>query len=127
MPSPKTIVECPSEKKNPMESGRLPSAISLRVVLSIAEMWSASKAWRMPEGVGGDRHTQPEQLVVLGEDGHDEDPPSEDVEGQDGPRHAANVAPFASGQRAPHSRPPRSDSRHGSLTRLSSRQTSSVS
>ena len=43
-----TIDECPSEKKNPMLTGRRPSAMSLRVVLSIAAMWSASKAWRMP-------------------------------------------------------------------------------
>ena len=46
--STNTIVECPSEKNSPTLSGRLPSAISLRVVLSIAEMWSASNAWRMP-------------------------------------------------------------------------------
>ena len=43
-----TIVEWPSEKKKPTLSGRLPSAISLRVVLSMAAMWSASKAWRIP-------------------------------------------------------------------------------
>ena len=43
-----TIVEWPSEKKKPTLSGRWPSAISLRVVLSIAAMWSASKAWRSP-------------------------------------------------------------------------------
>ena len=43
-----TIVEWPSEKKNPTLSGRLPSAISLRVVLSIAAMWSASKACLSP-------------------------------------------------------------------------------
>ena len=42
--SPNTIVECPSENQKPTLSGRLPSDISLRVVLSIAEMWSASKA-----------------------------------------------------------------------------------
>jgi hypothetical protein len=36
--SPKTIEECPSENQNPTLSGRLPSLISLRVVLSIAEM-----------------------------------------------------------------------------------------
>ena len=36
--STKTIVECPSEKKKPTLIGRLPSAISLRVVLSIAAM-----------------------------------------------------------------------------------------
>jgi hypothetical protein len=42
--SRKTTVECPSENQNPMLSGRLPSDISLRVVLSIAAMWSASKA-----------------------------------------------------------------------------------
>ena len=46
--STKTTVEWPSEKKKPTLSGRLPSAISLRVVLSIAAMWSASNAWRRP-------------------------------------------------------------------------------
>ena len=46
--STKTIVEWPSEKKKPTLSGRWPSVISLRVVLSIAPMWSASKAWRRP-------------------------------------------------------------------------------
>ena len=46
--SAKTTVECPSEKKNPTPSGRWPSFMSLRVVLSIAAMWSASKAWRSP-------------------------------------------------------------------------------
>ena len=47
-PSANTIVECPSEKKKPTLSGRWPSAISLRVVLSIALMWSASNACRSP-------------------------------------------------------------------------------
>ena len=58
MPTPitTTIVECPREKKNPKDNGRgLPvpcrSPITLRVVLSIAEMWSASKACRKPGGV----------------------------------------------------------------------------
>ena len=46
--SRKTIVECPSEKKKPTLSGRWPSVISLRVVLSIAAMWSASNACRRP-------------------------------------------------------------------------------
>ena len=36
--SPNTIVECPSENQNPTLKGRLPSFISFRVVLSIAEM-----------------------------------------------------------------------------------------
>ena len=36
--SRKTIVEWPSEKKKPTPSGRWPSLISLRVVLSIAPM-----------------------------------------------------------------------------------------
>ena len=44
----KTIDECPSEKKKPTLRGRLPSLMSFRVVLSIAAMWSASKAWRIP-------------------------------------------------------------------------------
>src|SRR5262245_40535385 len=46
--SPKTVVECPSENQNPTLNGRLPSAIKVRVVLSIAEMWSASNACRNP-------------------------------------------------------------------------------
>ena len=46
--SANTTDEWPSEKKNPTLSGRLPSSTSLRVVLSMAAMWSASKAWRMP-------------------------------------------------------------------------------
>ena len=33
---------------SPWLSSRWPSVISLRVVLSIAAMWSASKAWRIP-------------------------------------------------------------------------------
>ncbi len=54
MPTPiaTTMVEWPREKKNPKDNGRglpLPcSPIALRVVLSMAEMWSASKAWRSP-------------------------------------------------------------------------------
>ncbi len=46
--SANTTLECPREKKKPTDSGRLPSLTSLRVVLSIAAMWSASKACRMP-------------------------------------------------------------------------------
>ena len=46
--STNTTEECPREKKKPVLRGRLPSLTSLRVVLSMAAMWSASKAWRMP-------------------------------------------------------------------------------
>ena len=46
--STNTIVEWPRENQKPTDIGRWPSAISLRVVLSIAAMWSASKACRMP-------------------------------------------------------------------------------
>src|SRR6185437_16144464 len=50
MPTPTATitVEWPKEKKNPVPSGRFPSAISLRVVLSMQEMWSASNACRNP-------------------------------------------------------------------------------
>ena len=44
-----TTVEWPSEKKKPTPTGRLPSCMSLRVTLSMAAMWSASKAWRSPK------------------------------------------------------------------------------
>ena len=50
MPTPMatTMVECPRAKKYPTLTGCFPSFISLRVVLSMAAMWSASKAWRRP-------------------------------------------------------------------------------
>jgi hypothetical protein len=44
----RTTVEYPRAKKNPTETGRFPSAVSFRVVLSIAAIWSASKACRSP-------------------------------------------------------------------------------
>ncbi len=43
-----TMEEWPNEKKKPTLKGRWPSLTSFLVVLSIAAMWSASKAWRMP-------------------------------------------------------------------------------
>ena len=46
--STNTTLERPSEKKKPTDRGRLPSLTSLRVVLSMAAMWSASNACRMP-------------------------------------------------------------------------------
>ena len=45
---PNTTEEWPSENHRPVLSGRLRSAISFRVVLSIAAMWSASNACRNP-------------------------------------------------------------------------------
>ena len=47
--SANTIVEWPSEKKNPTPIGLRPCASSLRVVLSMAAMWSASNACRRPK------------------------------------------------------------------------------
>ena len=49
--SPKTIVEWPSENQKPTDSGfgSGRSASSLRVALSTAAMWSASKACRSPK------------------------------------------------------------------------------
>ena len=47
-PSRRPPSEWPRLNQKPTLIGRLPSAISLRVVLSIAAMWSASKACRMP-------------------------------------------------------------------------------
>ena len=44
-----TTLEWPSEKKKPTPTGLRPCWRSLRVVLSMAEMWSASKAWRSPK------------------------------------------------------------------------------
>jgi hypothetical protein len=44
-----TTVECPSEKKKPTATGRFPLCINLRVVLSMAAMWSGSTACRRPK------------------------------------------------------------------------------
>lgn len=46
--STNTTEEWPSENQKPIETGRPPSASCLRVVLSMAAMWSGSKACRMP-------------------------------------------------------------------------------
>ena len=105
-PAPTTMMmdECPRAKKNPVPSGRRPSAISLRVVLSIAEMWSASKACRAPSvhAVSATPEAEPEalELEVVRGDGEGEDAPAPEVQGQDHQGHGAEPAPFASGQLA---------------------------
>ena len=43
-----TTVEWPSANQQPTPTGFWPSAISLRVTLSMAAMWSGSTAWRRP-------------------------------------------------------------------------------
>jgi len=43
-----TMVEWPSEKNMPTVTGRWPAAMRRRVIRSMAEMWSASRAWRRP-------------------------------------------------------------------------------
>ena len=48
MASTNTVVEWPMANQKPTDFGRRPSAISLRVVLSMAAMWSASTPWRRP-------------------------------------------------------------------------------
>ena len=63
--SPNTMLEWPSENQNPTETGRLPSAISLRVVLSIAAMWSASNACRMPSVYAVSPRPTPSTSVAL--------------------------------------------------------------
>jgi hypothetical protein len=47
-----TTVEWPSEKKVPTATGRWPAAMRRRVVRSMAEMWSASRACRRPRVLG---------------------------------------------------------------------------
>lgn len=58
-----TTLECPSANQKPTDTGRCPSAISLRVVLSIAAMWSASKACRMPSVYAVTPRPMPNALV----------------------------------------------------------------
>src|ERR1019366_8974328 len=86
--STNTIVECPSEKKNPTLNGRLPSDISLRVVLSIAEMWSASKA------------------VVMRRDQREQQEEADRVQADHDRRHQRDGPPLASVERDPAPAPP---------------------
>ena len=58
----------------------------------MAEMWSASKAWRRPERVGQDAHPDPEALVVVGDDEDDEHAEPDDVEQQDRSDHPFDSA-----------------------------------
>ena len=58
------MVDFPRAKKNPVPSGRFPSAMSLRVVLSIAEMWSASNAWRVAQRPRGEGHPEAETKAL---------------------------------------------------------------
>ncbi len=105
--SANTIVEWPSENQNPTDSGRLPSLISFRVVLSIAEMWSASNAWRIPSvyavrptpTVNAPRRSE---LVVPRRDHREQENEPGHVQKADnhGHHHAAPAA-------APHPSPPR--------------------
>ncbi len=44
----RTTVEWPRENQNPVPTADRPSPTSLRVVLSMVAMWSASKACRTP-------------------------------------------------------------------------------
>ena len=93
----KTTLECPSEKKKPTPSGRLPSPTSLRVVLSMAAMWSASKAWRTPRVYARHAGAEAEQLglrdveVLAHRSG--QQAPTDHVEHHDGSRHASRATP----------------------------------
>ena len=62
-PSANTIVECPSEKKKPTPSGRCPSLISLRVVLSIARDVVGVERVAQAERVGGDADADAEHAA----------------------------------------------------------------
>ena len=104
IPSRKTIVECPSEKKNPTLSGRWPSFISLRVVLSIAPMWSASKACLMPERVRRDADAEPEgavraEAVVVRQHERDEQEEADRVQAGDRGDEQPCAPPFGRRQR----------------------------
>jgi hypothetical protein len=48
MDAPITMLECPNAKNNPTEYECLFSCNNFRTTLSMAAMWSGSKAWRRP-------------------------------------------------------------------------------
>ena len=122
--SANTIVEWPRENQNPTESGLRTcecwspsassviaaawSASSLRVVLSMAAMWSASKACRKPEGVGEDadsdvEHPGAANVVVVRHDQPEQDPEADQVQHDDEAVHAGQRRPVLAIERAQES------------------------
>ena len=112
--SANTTVEWPSENQNPTLSGRLPSRISLRVVLSIAEMWSASNAWRMPSvyaviPIPTVNVPEAPRLVVVGRDQPEQHREPEHVQPGDRREHQHQRPPLAALQARPDARHATSD------------------
>ena len=106
----------PSEKKKPTLSGRCPSLISLRVVLSIAPMWSASKAWRMPSVYAVmptpmPKHARRAEARVLGATNASSRPKPIDVQGEDDRDHRRHPAPLGRAS-APRDARPAREARH---------------
>ena len=97
-------VEWPSEKKKPTLSGRWPSLISFRVVLSIAPMWSASNAWRMPSVYAVMPTPIPKmrrpELQVLRRDEPEQQAEADDVQREDDERQQPRRASTRPAERA---------------------------
>ena len=73
--------------------------MNLRVVLSMAAMWSASKAWRMPERVGrepdpGREGAAGAEAEVVRDDDPEEQAEADDVQADDRGRQAARPRPL---------------------------------
>ena len=117
--SAKHDVEWPSEKKKPTPSGRFSSCRNLRVVLSIAAMWSASNAWRRPNvyasvpspaSAGFERakkRKRPQPSDVEERDGAAEAGEAEPLGAGEGGNRAEHRATSLSGARGRSSRRPR--------------------
>ena len=99
----KTTDECPRLNQKPTLIGRRPSAISLRVVLSIAAMWSASKACRIPRVYAVTPSPTPRTAadrVVLRRDDADQQAPADEVQEDHEPQGAEQAALLLRRERA---------------------------
>ena len=104
----KTTDEWPRLNQKPTLMGRWPSLISLRVALSMAAMWSASNACRMPRVYAVTPSPTPKSwpatMVLLRRHDADEQPPADDVEQEHDDAHAEHAASLARGQPGEHRR-----------------------
>ena len=94
----------PEEKKKPTPSGRWPSVMSLRVVLSIARDVVGVEGVAQAERVRGDaepdaEHAARAERVLLGRDDGDQQEEADRVEPDDDRRQPGRASPLGRGER----------------------------
>jgi hypothetical protein len=90
------MTEWPTANQNPTDLGLEPSAVSLRVVLSMAAMWSGSKAWRRPKVYAVRPSPMPKtgaDLIVMRGDEHEQRSEADQMQDEDRGSQCAELPP----------------------------------